>query len=553
MAQDKFNSPFGDNTEFDATTIDEPLSERHAPATTQRWQRGPEEEVGTHTFPAPAAAMPPGSYQDPAGTMHSYQEGSLDAALSRLGGEIVDQTSVNLNINIEPMEMNDGPTRESMPPPMVAHQPPTLRGSGTEHKTLKMSAGHIMQAKFPHLEPTALNKSGPLPMPQQELRPHTVGAKGSQVQERLKQRESQPAPIRVDRSRSQPKLKQLQVPRSSLEAVSSDGLDPELAAGARLGNYEIVRKIGQGGMGVVYEAKHLLLPRRVAIKFLLINNVHDEDQIRRFLGEAVASTQIDHKGVVDIYDYGYDERNHAYLVMEFVDGRSLQSVMKRSGQLPIPVAVRIARDVAEILAAAHKRGIVHRDLKPDNILLSRDEAGTDFTKILDFGVAKFVNAQNMTGKTKIGSIIGTPWYMPPEQCQGFSTVDARSDIYALGCVFYQMLCGKVPFAGSLRDVLMAHVHVAPPPPHSFCPEIPPAVEALILRMMAKEATDRPGSMDEVARTLNEFVDMPTLRNKADRRTSVPEAERKPRRWVAPLLAAIFAGLATSGVFYFLRL
>ncbi len=236
--------------------------------------------------------------------------------------------------------------------------------------------------------------------------------------------------------------------------------------------------------------------------------------------------------------------------MEFVEGRSLQSLMKRSGQLPLSAALRIARDVAEILSAAHKSGIVHRDLKPDNILLSRDETGTDFTKILDFGVAKFVNEQNMTGKTKIGSIIGTPWYMPPEQCQGFLTVDARSDIYALGCVFFQMVCGKVPFPGSLRDVLMAQVHV-PPPPHNFCPNIPPEVEALILRMMAKAPEDRPPSMDEVAATLSEFADPAPSRNKANRKGETVAGSRSQNRWLALLLAAVVAGLGTSAVFYFL--
>src|SRR5690606_7879571 len=132
-----------------------------------------------------------------------------------------------------------------------------------------------------------------------------------------------------------------------------------------------------------------------------------------FLGEAVAAAQIDHTGVVDIYDYGYDKNNSAYLVMEFVDGQTLQSVMKRSSQLPVPMALRVIRDVADVLAAAHQSGVVHRDLKPDNVVLSRDEHGKDFVKVLDFGVAKFVNAQGMSGKTQAGSILGTPWYMPP--------------------------------------------------------------------------------------------------------------------------------------------
>jgi hypothetical protein len=604
MAHDKtIFGPFGDQAEFDATTVDEPImAPAGGPATTQRWaQQQAADQRATATIPTPKPQL---SYEDAPGAAVTFHEGSLDAALSMLSDDIVDSTSVNLQISSLDSGMGDELTMPNMPKPAAEFlSSGAARGSGVEHKTIRMSAGHPLNKQFPELAPTSLNRSGPLRAPRGDRVPRSPGARGSQVgpqmgsressqpdpressrvsqrpdpressrvSQRPDPRESQPAPIRVDRKGSQPVHINRQssqavrinrqssqpvqdnaaAPQGSLAQIHSDNADPALKKGSRLGNYEIIRKIGQGGMGVVYEARHLLLPRRVAIKFLLVNNAHDEDQIRRFLGEAVASSQIDHRGVVDIYDYGYDERNHAYLVMEYVDGRSLQAVLKRSGQLPLSAALRIARDVAEILGAAHKSGIVHRDLKPDNILLSRNENGIDYTKILDFGVAKFVDEQNMTGKTKIGSIIGTPWYMPPEQCQGFSTVDARSDVYALGCVFFQMVCGKVPFAGSLRDVLMAQVHVAPPPPHNFCPDIPPEVEALILRMMAKEPADRPSSMDEVAATLSAFADPAPARDKANRRPDELVGRRRQNRWVAPVLAALVAGLATSAVFYFL--
>jgi serine/threonine-protein kinase len=346
---------------------------------------------------------------------------------------------------------------------------------------------------------------------------------------------------------------------SASQVIPGKSADPKLIEGSRIGNYEVIRKIGQGGMGVVYEGRHLLLPRRVAIKFLLTNQSHDEEQIRRFLGEAVASAQIGHKGVVDIYDYGYDENKTAYLIMEFVDGQSLQAIMKRSGQLPIPMVVRVVRDIAEVLAAAHQSGIIHRDLKPDNIILSRDEFGKDFVKILDFGVAKFVNAQGMSGQTIAGSILGTPWYMPPEQCQGLSEVNFRSDIYALGCVCYQMLCGKVPFAGSLRDVLTAHIHSEPAPPTQFNPGVPPALAALLARMMAKDPNHRPASMDEVAAALQHLTEPDALPHAPSSATPMPQsaggsmgAMPTPRSWVAPVVAALIACAGTAAAFYFLQ-
>ncbi len=368
---------------------------------------------------------------------------------------------------------------------------------------------------------------------------------------------SHPNLRRSDRDGAAPNRFPPQQPQPS-QVIPGKSADPKLHEGSRLGNYEVIRKIGQGGMGVVYEGRHLLLPRRVAIKFLLTNQRHDEEQIRRFLGEAVASAQIGHKGVVDIYDYGYDENKTAYLIMEFVDGQSLQAIMKRSGQLPIPMVVRVVRDIAEVLAAAHQSGIIHRDLKPDNIILSRDEFGKDFVKILDFGVAKFVNAQGMSGKTAAGSILGTPWYMPPEQCQGLREVDFRSDIYALGCVCYQMLCGKVPFAGSLRDVLTAHIHSDPTPPNQFNPSVPPSLEALIQRMMAKDPNHRPSSMDEVARALQALAEPDAIPHAPSSTTPQPmsgahQIAQQPRNsWLMPLLTALIACAGTAAAFYFLQ-
>jgi len=401
-------------------------------------------------------------------------------------------------------------------------------------------------------------KSQPAPIRVKRVSRQSVGAPAAPQERRSSSPQSFPPnhPPRATTEGSAPN-QFLPNPASS-QMVPSKAADPKLIEGSRIGNYEVIRKIGQGGMGVVYEGRHLLLPRRVAIKFLLTNQAHDEEQIRRFLGEAVASAQIGHKGVVDIYDYGYDENKTAYLIMEFVDGQSLQAIMKRSGQLPVPMVVRVVRDIAEVLAAAHQSGIVHRDLKPDNIVLSRDEFGKDFVKILDFGVAKFVNSQGMSGQTVAGSILGTPWYMPPEQCKGLREVDFRSDIYALGCVFYQMLCGKVPFAGSLRDVLTAHIHATPTPPTQFNPSLPPAVEGLILRMMAKEPAARPASMEEVAHALTAFVEpqaqgqTQNLPPMAPMQPHMTQQPARSRTWLTPTIAAVIACVGTAAAFYFLQ-
>jgi predicted Ser/Thr protein kinase len=589
MANDKLKSPYGDDTVFDT---DDEETRLGGPGYDPVGLQARHTTIDRMPPPSGDTPAPPGSYPDNPNSEHHYIEGSLDAALVFLSDdEILDSSSVNLRIKTPPPDVHSSsfinpPTRLSpsdfeadgslKPDPRSSGvhssgvQQSGIRGSGVHQHprsgVRNPQSGAHSGVRNPQSgahsgvrNPQSGAHSGvrnPQSGAHSGVRNPQSGAhsgvRGSQVRP-VSDQKSGPVPIRVERSKSRPaSLPSWNSGTNSLEAVNNDDADPELQPGARLGNYEIVQKIGQGGMGVVYEARHLLLPRRVAIKFLLINKSHDEEQIRRFLGEAVASAQIGHRGVVDIYDYGYDDRNLAYLVMEFIDGQSLQAVMKRSGQLPVPMVIRIVHDVAEILAAAHKSGIVHRDLKPDNILLSRDEFGNDFTKILDFGVAKFVNAQSMSGKTKIGSILGTPWYMPPEQCQGFLTVDYRSDIYALGCVFYQMVAGKVPFAGTLRDVLMAHIHVDPQPPRNFCPSIPPAVEKLILQMMAKEPADRPVSMDVVAATLADFLEVPPARSRSSRTVPPPQPGQTQNRWLAPFLAALLAGLATSAAFYFLQ-
>ncbi len=481
-----------------------------------------------------------------------------------------------------PVHLSDNeilaPTSLSVNPPASAYQPPAHNEFRSQPKTTVSAAAQQPKASVA----TAPAPSGPAPIR------HVPAPTKIQLQ----------APTHPAPEQQSSQLPPIQVPRqgkpngfgardkSTSQIIKASAADPRLKEGSRVGNYEIVRKIGQGGMGVVYEGRHLLLPRRVAIKFLLTDQSQDEEQIRRFLGEAVAASQIEHKGVVGIYDYGYDEKNTAYLVMDYIDGRPLVEIMKETRQLPIPKSLKIMRDVAEVLSSAHKMGIIHRDIKPDNLLIIQDESGDDIVKVLDFGVAKFVNAQALSGKTKVGSILGTPWYMPPEQCRGSLSVDSRSDIYALGCVLYHMLCGKVPFAGSLRDVLRAHLSSTPIPPHQLNPLIPAVVEQLIARMMQKDPDHRPTSMDEVASILNDFVNpgsartsnsgmsaisvqgmhQSSVRHQASMQQSPihqssvnmgvvsmsQKHEKKSNRWGLPIVVAIVAIAATSAAFFFLN-
>ena len=270
--------------------------------------------------------------------------------------------------------------------------------------------------------------------------------------------------------------------------------------GAKLGSYEVVSKIGEGGMGTVYLAKHHLLGRKAAVKVLLPELCRKKDVIERFFNEARAATLIQHGGIVDVFDFGVAGDDSAYLVMEFLDGESLSDRMARLGKMPQADAVRLGRQAASALAAAHREGIIHRDLKPDNIFIVPDSevAGGERIKILDFGIAKLTSEDPASSKrTRTGMIMGTPDYMSPEQCLGAGgDFDGRVDVYALGCVIYQMLCGRPPFAGAgSGEVIAKHIYESPPPPRTHAYQISEALESLILTCLAKDPNERFGSMD----------------------------------------------------------
>jgi eukaryotic-like serine/threonine-protein kinase len=274
--------------------------------------------------------------------------------------------------------------------------------------------------------------------------------------------------------------------------------------GTSVGSYVITGVVGEGGMGVVYAANHTLLGRPAAIKVLLPDLSRNQDIVNRFFNEARAATSIRHPGIVEVYDFGYLPDGAAYIAMEFLDGQSLAGRLAARGALPVAEAIWLTRQVAGALAAAHAKGIVHRDLKPDNVFLIADpEVPTgERIKLLDFGIAKLTGDTGSQQKTRTGSLIGTPTYMSPEQCRGVA-VDHRSDLYSLGCMLFEMLTGKPPFAGEgTGDILAAHIVAAAPAPSSQVRGVPPSVDALVLQLLAKDPAARPASCDQLIRTID---------------------------------------------------
>jgi serine/threonine-protein kinase len=280
--------------------------------------------------------------------------------------------------------------------------------------------------------------------------------------------------------------------------------------GQLIGNYKIVRKIGDGGMGSVFEAVHEAIGGSVAIKVLHPNYCKDSVILARFFNEARAVNIIKHPGLVRSIDYGQLPDGTAYIVMEYCSGESLTERLTRvHGPLGAD-ALRIGRQIATALDAAHSKGIIHRDLKPDNIILVPDSeaAGGERAKILDFGIAKIIEKQQAGADNAIltgsGAILGTPRYMSPEQCQGSGQVDGKTDVYALGIIMFIMLTGRAPFLGKTPTALMAqHVYDQPPSLRPIEPAVHPQAEALVLAMLAKDPKERP-SMLEVATTLEQL-------------------------------------------------
>jgi len=272
--------------------------------------------------------------------------------------------------------------------------------------------------------------------------------------------------------------------------------------GEVLGSYRVIAKLGAGGMGTVWVAEHQLLGSRAAIKVLLPDLSKQDKIVQRFFDEARAATRIRDPGIVTVHDFGWHQGD-AYIVMELLTGETLQQRLGIGRMAPLQ-AVRMIQMCGLAMAAAHARGIIHRDLKPDNIFVVADPAvpGGERIKLLDFGIAKLLDRDRDEGhlSTVTGAIMGTPAYMSPEQCRGAGEIDHRTDIYALGCVLFQLLCGRPPFiAQTPGDMIASQIRETPPLPSSIFAGLGPELDAMVMKCLAKDPNDRFQTMSELVR------------------------------------------------------
>jgi eukaryotic-like serine/threonine-protein kinase len=295
------------------------------------------------------------------------------------------------------------------------------------------------------------------------------------------------------------------------------------------GRYEVLEVLGEGGMGTVYRARHAALGRSFAIKALRRDLAQDSELAARFIQEAKAAAAVSHPSVVQITDFGALPSGQPYFVMELLEGRTLSRILREQGSLPPERAARIARQVAEALAAAHAVGIIHRDLKPDNVQIAVGAGAHEMVKVLDFGLAKVAGASRLTRQ---GMVFGTPHYMSPEQAAG-EPIDHRVDIYALGVVLYELLTGRLPFeADSFMGVLTKHIYMEPPPPSRLLTggaELGP-LEQITMRCLAKQPANRFADMQALIAELDRI---PSIGTHSTLPAPPLTSERPPRSFARP--------------------
>ena len=331
--------------------------------------------------------------------------------------------------------------------------------------------------------------------------------------------------------------------------------------GATVGKYKLVEKIGEGGMGSVYRAEHTVLGSPAAVKVLLPQWTMDPVVVDRFFHEAKAASAIRHSGIVEVFDFGRLPNDQAWIAMELLRGETLTEFFMRSGGVLDPALVQqIGLQLLAALDAAHVVGVVHRDLKPDNILLLPDPGllGGIRIKILDFGIAKLGSDRfGQKQKTAGGTILGTPAYMAPEQCKAGGEVDARADLYAIGCILFELLTGRPPFdAEGGGEIMAMHIYEPPPRLHTYAPHMPAELDALIAKLLIKDPGDRLPSAAYTLAALERVMLMPLAAQvvQLDTPPMLPAGQfvRAAPRWLPILvlfvavLIAIAAGVLIAG-------
>jgi eukaryotic-like serine/threonine-protein kinase len=332
---------------------------------------------------------------------------------------------------------------------------------------------------------------------------------------------------------------------TKLEGAARRGGDETDLIGAMLsGRYLVTRKVGQGGMGAVYEATHTLIGKRVAVKVLLEKYARREAIVQRLEQEARLASSCQNEHIIDITDFGTTEDGRTFVVMEYLDGESLAECLARETRLPEQRILQIVSQAASALAAAHAKGIVHRDIKPENLFLLRRK-DQDFVKVVDFGISKSLRASDEAEEqprlTQTGMVLGTPLYMSPEQARGDDELDARVDIYALGVIMYEATTGRVPFIGNnYLSVISQVLNEEPRAPRAVRPELSEELEAVVLRAMSKDRTERYASATELLNDVTALLEDPT--RSTERAKITGPRKKPPARSKSPLKIAIWVAL-----------
>jgi eukaryotic-like serine/threonine-protein kinase len=274
------------------------------------------------------------------------------------------------------------------------------------------------------------------------------------------------------------------------------------------GKYELIKLLGEGGMGAVYEATHLLIGRRLAVKFLHVQYATNQEVITRFQREAQAASKIQHEHIIEVTDMGATADKTPYIVMEYLEGRDIKALLGEVGPLPPRRASHIMLQALSGLQAAHDVEIIHRDLKPENIYVINKSGNPDYVKLLDFGISKFrsLEGEGVKGLTQTGTVLGTPYYMSPEQARGDQNISTRSDIYAMGVILYQMLSGQLPFDAPNYNALLIKILTEEPPDLlTLNPDIPVEMVDAVRKAMSRNPADRFQDCVEFQQVLRPFA------------------------------------------------